>query len=245
MSRGSRVGVVLASCVIAALVPATAAAAYGDQRVLGDRGTADRTGVCRGEEALVIAVPIWHGTAKRDVVIASAAVVDEVWGEGGDDLICVYNPNREIDGVVVHGGTGNDTVLTYNGHNEVYGEDGDDIIYLNGGGEYVQGGEGADHVWALGTTNGLWALGGPGADILQGGQFEDVLNGDEGNDILIGAGEEDVLFGGVGDDQLLSGHGPNDYLDGEAGEDSCSGESDTTFLNCEIATGGGQLPIGT
>jgi Ca2+-binding RTX toxin-like protein len=245
MSRASRVSVVVASCLTAVLVPATAAAAYSDIGLVGDRGNGGRTGECRGEVAQIIGVPIWHGTAERDVVVASAATVDEVWGEGGDDLICVFNPSREIDGVVVHGGIGDDTVLTYNGHNEVYGEDGDDIIYLNGGGEYVQGGDGADHVWALGTTNGLWALGGPGADILQGGQFEDVLNGDEGNDILIGAGGEDVLFGGVGDDQLLSGHGPDDYLDGEAGDDSCSGESDTTFLNCETATGGGQLPIGT
>jgi Ca2+-binding RTX toxin-like protein len=213
------------------LVPATAAQATGGIRV-----DPARQATCRGEAATVVTDEFWSGTAERDVVVASAATVDEVWGGLGDDLICVYGePGAPYHGLSVSGGPGNDTVLTYGGSNEIYGDDDDDIVYLNGTGEYVEGGDGDDHVWGLGA-DGLTASGGAGTDVLQGSPGDDTLAGGSTGDLLIGAGGADNLDGDDGDDTLIGGAGSAE-LDGGAGQDSCQDAPPATFAGCESITG--------
>ena len=210
----------------------------------GAPATGGRRGTCRGEPAEIIDVDWWNGTDRRDVVIASAEVVDKVYAAGGDDLICLFDPGDHYGRVSVYAGWGNDTVVTYNGSHEIYGEDGDDIVYLNGAGEYVDGGSGSDHVWGLGGSAGHYLYGGSGTDVLQGSPDGDHLYGDDAADLLIGAGGDDHLFGGSGDDNLLGGAGA-DSLDGEANHDTCSDGAGTTFLDCEVVVNAPPFPEGT
>jgi hypothetical protein len=238
-SRGrsrSRVGRLLVAVVLPAVVllPATA---VGAARLAAPE-LAGRQATCRGEPAVVITDEFWGGTAERDVVVASAADVAELWGGLDDDLICIHpDPNAPYHGMVVSGGPGNDTIVTYGGANDVYGDGDDDILYLNGAGEYADGGTGNDHVWGLGADD-VSIQGGDGTDVLQGSPAGDLIAGGAGGDLLIGAGGADILTGDGGNDTLQGGGGADD-LAGGSGPDSCQDAPGSTFTGCESIVDGG------
>ncbi len=187
---------------------------------------------CQGLPAEFLVVPVWFGTPGPDVVVASAAIVDQVWAGDGDDVICVYNPLAVLDGVEVHAGNGNDRIETFSGHNEIYAGEGDDRVVLAGSGEFVVGEDGDDRV--VGQAAGpMYAGGGPGNDVIQGGWDQDVLVGGEGNDVLYGLEEDDILQGGEGIDRLFGGEGDDD-LWGQDGLDRCVDALGTVFTDCEL-----------
>lgn len=196
-------------------------------------GAAQAAGpTCQGRPAEFVVVPVWFGSPGPDVVLASAAVVDQIWAGDGDDVICVYNPLPALDGVEVHAGAGDDSIETFSGHNEIYGDDGDDVVVLAGSGEFVQAGDGNDRVWGK-QAGPMFASGGAGTDLLQGGWDQDVLVGGDGNDVLYGLDEDDILQGGNGIDRLFGGDG-DDELWGQADPDRCVDALGTTFLDCEV-----------
>jgi Ca2+-binding RTX toxin-like protein len=211
----------------AALTPAT---------VSGDRDA--RTYECRGERAVLAADDYWSGTQKRDVVVASSEIVDTLNLLGGDDLACVYGDGYH--GMIVNAGEGHDTIITLSGSHEIYGDGGNDIMYLNGYSDWVDGGSGNDHMWGLGS-GGVFAYGGIGTDILQGSANGDTLEGGDDGDLVIGAGGNDTLRGDGGDDTLLGGSGA-DNLDGGAGDDHCEDSVGTTFISCETIPATPPLP---
>lgn len=104
---------------------------------------------------------LYLGSGHDKVVIAEDVIIDEIYGENGNDEI-VNN------GTVYHiyGGDGNDTIVNNGIVNSVYGEDGDDTIINNGiVGKYIDVGEGDDNV----TNNadvGRYITGGNGNDKL-------------------------------------------------------------------------------
>lgn len=105
-----------------------------------------------------------------------------------------------VEGEVINGGNGDDTLT---------GTDGRDTI---------NGGNGND------TLNGGWAadllFGGNGDDSLYGGSGDDFLQGENGADQLNGGGGADTLDGGRGDDTLTGGEGYDFFVvDQTSGED--------------------------
>ncbi len=125
-----------------------------------------------------------------------------------------------FDGVVVEGGTANDTLMGTSGSDFLSGGDGHDLIIAGDGDDVVVAGRGNDTV-----------LGGEGDDVLSGGDGDDLLYGGQGDDLLLGGEGDDQLFGGKGDDTLqgFSGH---DTLSGDGGDDLL------------IASGGDAVMIG-
>lgn len=203
-----------------------------------DRDREGRTYECRGEVAVLADADYWSGTQERDVVVASSDVVDTLNLLGGDDLACVYGDRYH--GMIVNAGPGHDTILTLSGSHEIYGEDGNDILYLNGYSDWVDAGAGNDHIWGLGS-GGVIADGGSGTDILQGSAYNDVLDGGDGGDLVIGADGNDTLRGDAGDDTLQGGSGA-DNLNGGADDDYCEDSAGTTFTACETIPNTPPLP---
>lgn len=170
---------------------------------------------------------------------------DEVYGEAGDDVILSF-----IDGNLIDGGIGNDTVIY-----EPWMEQTLDVDLEIG---FTQGGMGAachdilvsiENVTANNASNNT-LLGSSGNNIIRGGAAEDyidgragddVLKGNEGNDTIIGGEGNDILEGYTGDDILEGGTG-NDTLNGGAGLDSVSaGDGNDTviaFLDGDTLSGG-------
>lgn len=141
---------------------------------------------------------------------------------------------------IVHGGEGNDTILTGDDADIVYGEQGDDIIDAGIDDDEVYGGSGNDTI-----------TGGHGSDIIYGGSGDDIINagdvngvmnhtdetddtdpvptndmdyvrGGDGNDTITGGDDADTLYGDAGDDYLDGGI-DDDYLSGGAGADTIIG----------------------
>ena len=153
--------------------------------------------------------------AYDDVMINTGSVNGDVlMGEGDDDF-------RGFGGTVV---------------GVIYGEEGDDKIWLDQAGAEVDGGAGQDTVYA---RNDVVALDGVEVIILQGGDDisatgdlgdndiygntgDNALLGARGNDRLNGRAGDDVWDGMTGDDILLGGSG-NDHLDGGTGNDTLNG----------------------
>ncbi len=153
----------------------------------------------------------------------------EIIGGSGDNVIDARNFSG---GVIIRGGSGNDTLYGTNYADTIYGENGLDRIYGEDGNDTLEGGNDADVIYG---GNGLDTLrGGNGNDLIYGGAHDDrlygddgndTLQGDDGNDTLIGGNHNDVLYGGTGGDSLY-GAGGNDRLYGESGDDYLDGGRD-------------------
>ncbi|KDD15907.1 retention module-containing protein [Bordetella bronchiseptica] len=116
---------------------------------------------------------------------------------------------------------------TRGGNDELYGGDGDDILYGQGGNDKLYGGDGDDILY-----------GGAGTDELRGGAGNDELYGGEGKDLLIGGQGDDILHGGGGSDTFkweLNDQG----VVGAPAHDTIK-----DFSNADLADGGDVLDLG-
>ncbi len=124
---------------------------------------------------------------------------DTVHGLGGNDAISGGNSfsNEFVallrqyypwlpDGFSVDW-SGGDSESLVNNNDELYGDDGNDIL---------EGGVGIDQLF-----------GGNGDDALSGGDDIDSLYGEDGDDFLSGGADGDMLDGGAGNDRMESGTG--------------------------------------
>ena len=84
------------------------------------------------------------------------------------------------------------------------------IIYGNGGDDYIDGRDGTDYLY-----------GGDGDDTILGGAGNDLVQGDAGSDILSGGSGADTLSGGQDDDTFLieDDDGTSTITGGETGSD--------------------------
>jgi Ca2+-binding RTX toxin-like protein len=235
--RGWGISALAAVCALAAGLATTPPARASGRVAVQDRVDA-RDGTCRGERAThVITEPGDHGSASDDVMVVVGAGL-EVFANGGDDLVCVYG--APVDdyghGSTIFGGPGNDTVITYTGGNDIRGDDGDDLIYLNGDVlETAEGGHGHDHIWMLGAL-GASADGNSGNDLLVGGAYPDFIHGGDDNDVVLGNGGDDALSGDGGEDELRGGHGLDD-LDGGTAADECIDDvGGAVYSGCDVVT---------
>jgi Ca2+-binding RTX toxin-like protein len=138
---------------------------------------------------------------------------------------------------VIHGGSGNDTIVGISGDHIFYGEGGDDFLDGGEGRAYLDGGAGNDKIVV--RVGGYGANGGAGIDtvVLQPTIYSDhyTLNerdGYLGEDTYItgfealewqGGWGDDVVHGGNYSDRLAGGTYGNDSLYGEGGNDVLTG----------------------
>lgn len=129
----------------------------------------------------------------------------EFTGSDGNDIIKFGSyPN----GNTVKGGKGKDSVTGGLENSKVYGDEGDDYIYLTGTDNYIYGGEGDDQLNGAG-----------------------YIFGDEGNDIINGSGN---ITGGTGDDVIYTSichsHNTINYNKGD-GNDTFMQHADNDTIN--------------
>ena len=170
------------------------------------------------------------GTSGNDTLTNTTGSPDTIDGLAGDDSIVgtgyYSNPRGASD--VVLGGDGNDTLR---GAASLYGEGGDDSIWLDSG--FADGGDGADSIRIINVAGANTVFGGAGDDVIDGASYymtqvaSNLFSGGDGNDRLNGGHGADTLLGGAGDDFLrdaaggMGGEiaGPG-YQDGGAGNDT-------------------------
>ena len=107
------------TCLLAGLVPAAVSHA-DDDKTPGKQHHSTET--CRGVRATHVNEP---GTKGDDVIVITDAGIAEMYAGAGDDLICM-KMMRSDDIQGVHGGTGNDTIITYSGQIYAFGGVGND-----------------------------------------------------------------------------------------------------------------------
>jgi Ca2+-binding RTX toxin-like protein len=186
---------------------------------------------------------------------------DFLSGDGGHDLLDGGNGVDEIIGGAGHdvliGAGGNDLLAGDApplGHDSIFDISYDSNVHtpaeavaqqalweqwlrqrlMDGGNDYLNGGQGHDELYGGGGADTLY--GGSGNDHLEGDftdsavQGNDLLDGGDGDDQLLGGGGSDTIVGGADDDKLVgdgsdtpgSQHG-NDHLDGGDGNDELLG----------------------
>ncbi len=137
----------------------------------------------------------------------------------------------------IYGGDGNDVLFGIGGDDLLAGGRGDDELNGNSGNDVLYGNEGNDILRGNSGTDTLH--GGSGEDVLEGNSGNDELHGDGDADLLNGGSGDDSLWGGSGDDELQGGSGAdvldggsgNDELDGNSGDDVLRGDSGADTLN--------------
>jgi Ca2+-binding RTX toxin-like protein len=263
--------------ITASASPGSAGAYAGNVEVVGAsvsiQGVQQSTAPTWNVVAGTAAADILHGTANNDIVYSSAvspsfarpfsaglyvaplldtaAVVDSLFGEAGDDRIFAGYSD------IVDGGAGNDTLLiSFEGATtgivaDFRGAVGGAAVTIGGATisgieklEWLEGSEqddllaiaensvnyapifgrgGDDHIIGGRYTGSLF--GGDGNDLIElaaDAQFSFDHFGEAGNDHIVGGGAGDRLFGGIGADRL-EGKAGNDFIDGGTGNDIVEG----------------------
>lgn len=154
---------------------------------------------------------------------------DRLFGDQGDDILdggeagcCNMFTNTGDD--VLSGGQGNDELHSSDfpqAGNSLYGDEGEDTIYVWAGGQ------------AIGARN--YAFGGNGNDTIYQYSGDATLEGGNGDDTIVdwddaGLADETLeMIGGKGDDQLTSEDAISTVnMDGGQGEDACVAGDTTT-----------------
>ncbi|MEM8555104.1 MAG: calcium-binding protein [Pseudomonadota bacterium] len=101
------------------------------------------------------------------------------------------------------GSSADETMVGGDGSDGIWGNGGDDKIYLD---QQPEANPSFDYVFDSG-------YGGEGNDLIRNDYGNSVMQGEDGNDSLIGGSNEDEAWGGDGKDYMKLGNG-NDYADG-------------------------------
>lgn len=171
--------------------------------------------------------------------------VEVVFGSQFDDYIVVGSATQ---GVTMHGGDGNDSLVGGGFGDTLYGEAGNDMLLGGAGTDTLDGGAGTDMLVG-GTGDDLYVIDandtiveavGGGDDtvhasndyvmhanvenVVANSTVEQNLTGNASNNTLLGNNATNLLQGGGGDD-ILHGMGGDDHLHGNAGADVLLGGS--------------------
>ncbi|MFO0867488.1 MAG: hypothetical protein U0935_00950 [Pirellulales bacterium] len=153
---------------------------------------------------------------------------------GGDATDDVINGTALVD--LIFGQGGNDTINGLDAGDCLFGGAGNDVINGNAGGDMISGGSGNDTLNGQSDSDAIY--GGLGDDTLTGDLGFDSLFGNAGNDSLDGGLNDDVLNGGAGTDTIAGGDGYDtiQVRTDEAEFDSMNGGNNTdTVLNISAA----------
>ena len=120
---------------------------------------------------------------------------------------------------------GNDTIVSGNFHDQLWGGDDNDSLTSNGGEDTLYGGNGNDTLNSGADNDSL--SGDDGNDDLSSSSGNDTMSGGAGDDILRGSNGHDAYYGDAGNDLLEDAYNNNlldlDTLDGGAGNDTLKG----------------------
>jgi Ca2+-binding RTX toxin-like protein len=194
------------------------------------------------------------------------AVYDYRWGltQGINFIVTEVGPNpadeflqldpvsgkadtlRNIEGLVIHGGAGNDTLVGSSRSDNFIGNGGNDLLLGGNGGDQLNGAFGNDSAYG-GAGDDYFNKGGDGSDLVDGGEGYDtyfinlewVPNGATFQSLWTGAGQyvqpipagfqdtisgiERIQIGGSQFSDQLTGDDGDNQIDGQAGNDSLSG----------------------
>lgn len=123
----------------------------------------------------------------------------------------------EFDAFFITFGDSNGSSPGSNDDDDLFGDDGDNIIRGSNRSDDIRGRGGNDRL--IGRGGGDDIYGEDGDDILVGGGGGDDLFGGNGNDILRGGSGQDDLRGGLGKDILLGGGDRDTFVLEENGND--------------------------
>ncbi len=120
-----------------------------------------------------------------------------IYAGEGDDTILIQTV---VNGAILAGDEGNDTITDGDGGNSFFGGTGNDTITCFGGNDTVHGNDGNDSIF--GGTGHDYLFGDAGADVISAGvdNVQDNADGGVGNDTLTGGRGPDYLYGDVGND---------------------------------------------
>jgi Ca2+-binding RTX toxin-like protein len=139
---------------------------------------------------------------------------DHIRGTTGADNI------SQTGNATVYGLEGNDIISLAQGSNYLRGDAGDDSVFGGSGFDDINGNMGADTL--RGNDGEDWVVGGKDNDLIFGDAAFDIVYGNMGNDTVDGGAGNDWVRGGQGDDSVTSGAG-DDWLWGDRGNDTISG----------------------
>jgi ELWxxDGT repeat protein len=141
----------------------------------------------------------------------------------------VVSPNAPINGTpnpdsltpqggdTIHGLAAADTISGTGNFNVLFGDDGNDLLYVQGDQNQLFGSEGSDWLGVTGTNNAL--VGGPGDETWMGATGNsNTLAGSGGQDSLYANGGNNWLFGEGGTDWLGCSGSQNQLLGGDGNE---------------------------
>lgn len=157
--------------------------------------------------------------------------VQSIFALAGDDSVVGGAGLDYIDG-----GGDNDT-LTGSALDQVYGSDGDDLIFttlVNGAG--IFDGQGAadtiDFTLAA-AMNATYNLGQAGGFVVNGTTFRNFenVNGGAGNETVNGNSLTNALDGGTGNDTLNGGGGPDRLTGGDGNDTLAGGPGDDIYID--------------
>ncbi|NVM77481.1 Ca2+-binding RTX toxin-like protein [Duganella sp. SG902] len=171
-------------------------------------------------------LPLPDVTENADTIIVFAS--QEIHALGGDDSI------QGIDNVVIYGDEGNDNIYLESGNNaRIFGGDDRDSVYLGEASHALIGGDAEDDSLVLGHGNSNSLNGGGGNDfirLLSGDN--NVLDGGSGDDYIEAQeGQSNSLSGGDGNDRITLYGGSNNILAGGNGNDTFEGSLTNGTIN--------------
>lgn len=177
------------------------------------------------------------GSLAETVVTVDSGLMT-VQGSCFDDEISITRTdtgvvNITIDGVAqtlsgvsaieVFGNEGDDTI-SVNGRvpSSLFGNEGDDTIFGSAGPDYIEGGIGMDNLNGREGVDTIYAsapgLADTAGNTIQGGRSNDTIYGSNFNDTLLGGEANDTIYAFDGDDDIFGGQGA-DVIFGAGGND--------------------------
>jgi Ca2+-binding RTX toxin-like protein len=128
----------------------------------------------------------------------------------------------------VQGGEGGDTLLSGQGDDRVFAGDGDDSVEDGEGGNYLRGEAGDDIVTGGDDHDDI--NGNMGRDTLQAGAGDDWVRGGKDDDIVFAGEGDDLAFGDLGSDTVGGGLGDDVVRGGDGGDVLRGDDGDDTLV---------------
>jgi Ca2+-binding RTX toxin-like protein len=199
----------------------------GDDTVLAGDGTRDHIWLGGAPGPLSVDLGAETATGEgSDTVVG----IEEVYGSPYDDELTGDDETNQLwgeDGAdIIHGGGGLDYLLGDVGDDTLDGGAGSDRLYPSAGDDGVVGGEGAGDIDTISYTD---APGGATVDLAAGTGSGNGVDTIAGIEEVLGSPYADVIEGGPAN-ELLHGNGGDDVLSGRAGNDTLVGAGGADVL---------------
>ncbi len=144
------------------------------------------------------------GSSGNDVIVAQLTSNPKKFSFTANGQSIGTFAATDVKQIVLHGKAGDDTI-----HldgiaipSNIYGDDGNDVIYGTATADRIMGGNGND-----------WINAGAGNDVIYGDAGNDKLFGGDGNDYINGGAGTDVIRSGAGRDRIIATIGVDDLRD--------------------------------